>query len=138
MALVRSRGGVVRIPGDRPLESWIRDLMEHDRLYAFYQSDDWQELRDAVLLDHNYECEMCAAEGKYRRADTVHHEHEVRREPSMALTRFVTTDDGERHEVLHPLCNHHHNVVHKRTYSELRKQRTQSKDERSNLREEIW
>ena len=84
----------MRIPGDRPLESWIRDLMEHDRLYAFYQSDDWQELRDAVLLDHNYECEMCAAEGRYGRADTVHHEHEVRREPSMALTRFVTTDDG--------------------------------------------
>lgn len=85
----------MRIPGDRPLESWIRDLMEHGRLYAFYQSDDWQELRDAVLLDHNYECEMCAAEGRYGRADTVHHEHEVRREPSMALTRFVTTDDGE-------------------------------------------
>ena len=46
----------MRIPGDRPLESWIRDLMEHDRLYAFYQSDELQELRAAVLLDHNDEC----------------------------------------------------------------------------------
>lgn len=128
----------MRVPTDRPLDAWIRELMDEGRPYAFYQSPEWRRLRADVLADHHGECEMCEAEGKYGRAVTVHHEHEVRDEPSLALTRYLRQADGSLREVLHPLCDHHHNLVHGRTYDQLRAKRKTRKDARSDLRGEIW
>lgn len=104
----------MRVPADVSLREWIIELMRTGKLYKFYKTDEWYELRGSVMEDHHYECEMCEADGKYGRADTVHHEFEVRKHPDMALTRWVSDDDGMMREVLHPLCNHHHNVVHGR------------------------
>ena len=74
-------------------------------------------VRAEVMRDHHNECERCAERGKLTRAETVHHENEVRKRPDMALTRWVDEPDGTRREVLHPLCNQCHNEVHGRVLS---------------------
>ena len=119
----------MRVPTDTPLREWIVQLIRENRLYRFYKTIEWRALRALVLEDHHYECEMCAELGAWvraggssvrsktmflARADTVHHEFEVRKFPHMALTRYVDEPDGTRREVLHPLCNDCHNEVHGR------------------------
>ena len=103
----------MRVPRDRALGDWISELMRDGRLYRFYKTDDWLQLRAEVMADHHFECERCAERGRYTRADTVHHEYYVRKHPSMALTRYVGEGDARR-EVLHPLCNDCHNEIHGR------------------------
>lgn len=102
------------VPTNRPLAAWIRELEGQGKLYAFYKTPEWRALKEQVLEDHGHECEACAAAGRYTRADTVHHEKEVRKFPGLALTRWVGDPDGARREVLHPLCNRCHNDVHDR------------------------
>ena len=104
----------MRVPADVPLREWIADLARSGKLYRFYKTEEWRALRASVMEDHHNECEMCEAEGRSGRADTVHHEYEVKKRAEMALTRWVDDGAGGRREVLHPLCNHHHNVVHDR------------------------
>lgn len=104
----------MRVPTDISLREWIIELMRDGRMYRFYKTEDWLHLRAQVMADHHYECERCEERGRYSRADTVHHEYEVKRFPHMALTRWVDEPDGTRREVLHPLCNDCHNEVHDR------------------------
>ena len=104
----------MHVPTGVSLREWILALINTDKLYKFYKTDEWLELRASVMEDHHNECEMCEAKGKYGRADTVHHEYEVKQYPEMALTRWVDDGTGMMREALHPLCNHHHNVVHGR------------------------
>lgn len=105
----------MHVPTDRSLEAWLRELMGQHKLYLFYKSPEWRQLRAEVMADHHNECERCREQGRLTMADTVHHEHEVRKRPDMALTRWITEPDGTRREVLHPLCNQCHNDVHGRT-----------------------
>ena len=120
----------MHVPFGIALDAWIYDLMSHGRLYAFYKTDEWKNLRNAVMEEHHWECERCAELGAwkigddgrisrsdtdyYTKAVTVHHDFEVRRYPSMALTRYVTEPDGAQREVLHPLCTCCHNEIHGR------------------------
>lgn len=106
----------MHVPLNKPLAAWIYELIEADKLYRFYKTEEWLDLRAEVLADHHGECERCEREGRLSRADTVHHEFEVRQFPSLALTRYVLdTESGSKREVLHPLCNQCHNDVHGRT-----------------------
>lgn len=120
----------MRVPSDRTLSDWIYELIRTNKLYQFYKTCEWLSLRDEIMEDHHYECERCEELGAWeregrgrwyrserhhlRKAETVHHEFEVRDHPSMALTRWVTGANGERREVLHPLCNLCHNEIHGR------------------------
>lgn len=120
----------MRVPTDRSLSDWIRELDAQGRLYRFYKTQEWLTLKNEVMEDHCFECSKCEAFGAWvrndsglwvrsegvflRRAQTVHHEHEVRRRPDLALTRWVTEPDGGRREILHPLCNRCHNEEHGR------------------------
>lgn len=103
----------IRVPTDVPLREWIISLIREGKLYKFYKTIEWLMLRNEVMTDHHWECERCAERGRYTRADTVHHEFEVKKFPHMALTRWIDEPDGRR-EVLHPLCNDCHNEVHDR------------------------
>ena len=105
----------MHVPTDRPLASWIRELIETGKLYLFYKTPEWRGLRDQVMADHHWECADCAKRGRLRRADTVHHVHEVRKEPELALTRWLRDAAGVLVEVLVPLCNECHNDRHGRT-----------------------
>lgn len=121
----------MRVPTDRSLAEWIQELMRTNRMYRFYKTMEWLTLKGEVMEDHHWECSKCSELGAWvqdsrgrwlrsatkflRRAEMVHHEYEVRDHPHMALTRYVTDAEGNRREVLHPLCNLCHNEEHGRT-----------------------
>lgn len=98
----------------RELAAWIRELDSKGKLYLFYKSPEWKSLRAEVMADHHGECADCIAHGKVSRAVTVHHEHEVRREPSRALDRWDVDNAGIRSECLVPLCHACHDARHGR------------------------
>lgn len=80
---------------------------EYESLLAFYKSKEWKKLRAAVLkLDH-YECQQCKKEGRYSKAQTVHHVHHVKDRPDLALTYM---HEGKRNLV--SLCRECHNKAH--------------------------
>lgn len=106
---------MARIPTDIQLSSWIKQLIKADALCKFYKSDNWLELRDIVLQDAHYECQLCLKDGIYKRAEMVHHINEVRKRPDLALTReFIDPVTHEKRENLIALCNSCHEKVHDR------------------------
>lgn len=107
----------MRCPTDRTLESWIRELIAEDRLYRFYKSPEFRQIRAEVLRDYHNECKHCMEHGKYTRAKVVHHVHEVRDRPDLALTRWVREPDGSITENLVPLCQEHHEMAHGRAFA---------------------
>ncbi len=102
----------MRVPKDIPLAVWIRQLYKQDKIYLFYKTDDWLELRQRVLDDNHNECIECVKVGKYSEADCVHHINEVRDRPDLALSRYYTDNNGQRQPNLVPLCNACHNIIH--------------------------
>lgn len=75
----------------------------------WYNSGDWQAVRDAVKrIDH--ECIICKAAGRHSATRYVHHVKHLRDRPDLALSIY-DPDTGERqlicvckqcHELLHP------------------------------------
>lgn len=115
---------MARIPSDVQLSSWIRKLIKADAIYKFYKSDDWLELRDKVLRDAHYECQLCLRKGIYTRAEMVHHINEVRKRPDLALTReFVDPLTNEKKINLIALCNSCHETQHPDRFGNYRTQR---------------
>ena len=102
----------MRIPTDISLASYIRQLISIGKIILFYKSDDWEEIRQEVLEELNYECQECLKRGLYTRADCVHHVNEVRVRPDLALSKFYVDHEGNRQRNLVPLCNACHNIVH--------------------------
>lgn len=106
---------MARVPTDISLDAWIRKLIAEGKIYQFYKSDDWEELRDEVLKESHYECQLCLKSGIYKRAEMVHHINEVRKRPDLALTKqFVDAMTGETILNLIALCNPCHERVHDR------------------------
>jgi 5-methylcytosine-specific restriction enzyme A len=103
----------------------IIKLIQSDKLITFYMSKEWKALRAKALVRDNYECQLCKAKGKYRKADCVHHMKEVKPHPELALTL----------DNLQCLCNTCHNEVHDRlSIWELNKPKAQPKF----VNEERW
>lgn len=102
----------MRVPADKPLASWIRSLIRAGKVYLFYQTEEWKELRLQVLEDNHYECQRCKKLGKYTKAVCVHHVNEVRIRPDLALSKFYTDNKGQQQKQLVPLCNECHNIEH--------------------------
>lgn len=102
----------MRIPHDIPLATYIRRLIDDNKLEQFYFTQDWKELRQAVLDDFFHECQECLKKGRYTRADCVHHVNEVRKRPDLALSRHYTDIEGKKQNNLIPLCNTCHNLIH--------------------------
>ena len=102
----------MRVPDDKSLESYIRELIKEDKVEQFYQTDDWKELREKVLEDNHYECGKCIEKGKYARAECVHHVNEVRVKPDLALSKYYVDKEGNKLLNLIPLCNTCHNIIH--------------------------
>lgn len=84
-------------------------LLASGKENIWYNSGDWQAVRDAVKrIDH--ECIICKAAGGHRATRYVHHVKHLRDRPDLALSIY-DPDTGERqlisvckdcHEMLHP------------------------------------
>ena len=96
------------------LEQYINNLIKEDKLYKFYKTDEWKQLRNEVLFVNHNECVMCRNKGIITMADCVHHVQYVRKHPRLALNKTYVDDKGQRQVNLLPLCNKHHEKVHKR------------------------
>lgn len=105
----------MRVPLNKGLASWIRELEDSGKLYLFYSTYEWMQLRDDVLRANHYECVRCKEKepAVYRRAEHVHHVNEVRIRPDLALSRTYRDAAGV-HDNLLPLCMDCHNAVHGR------------------------
>ena len=121
-------GDAMRVPTDISLSSYIRDLIERDRIEVFYQTQEWKDLRREVLEDHHYECQDCLLLGRYTRADCVHHVNEVRVRPDLALSKHYSDKDGQKKENLRPLCNTCHNIVHEKLIKHQQKGKFQNEE----------
>lgn len=84
------------------LVNWIRALIQHKNIKAFYNSALWLGKRSKALERDNNECQKCKAKGLYSKADCVHHKEHLRDRPDLALT------DSN----LISLCNSCHNEEH--------------------------
>lgn len=102
----------MRIPTDKSLAKWIRELIRADKIIVFYKTDDWLELKAEVLEENHYECQNCLKDGKYTRADVVHHVNHVRTHPHLALSKHYTDSKGKKQKNLVPLCNACHALEH--------------------------
>lgn len=83
---------------------WLLDLIQQDKLIKFYKCKEWRRLRLKALRRDHYECVLCKADGKYHRAENVHHIQEVKQRPDLALTL------GN----IECICIKHHNLIHNR------------------------
>ena len=91
----------------------IRELIAENKLYRFYKSREWQQLRDRILREHHYECAWCKEKGKISRAETVHHMQWVKQHPELALQEWYTYK-GKTYRNLVPLCHDCHDKAHER------------------------
>lgn len=66
---------------------WIDSLIRHNNIKAFYNSALWEHMRQEVLKEQHYECQICKAKGIYTEAVTVHHIKYLRQHPELALTK---------------------------------------------------
>lgn len=88
----------------------LRAQIDGGTEHLFYCCAPWKSCREDVLRLDNYECQICKARGKYRRATIVHHVKHLRDRPDLALSVY-DPDTNERqlisvckqcHEDLHP------------------------------------
>ena len=121
----------MRIPTDRNLADWIRELIKDNNIIKFYKTDDWLELNEEVKYEHHYECVECLKKGKYTRAECVHHVNKVKDRPDLALSKYYTDIHGNKQKNLVPLCNKCHNKEHPEKFAKFKK-----KDKFTN--EEKW
>ena len=93
------------------LVEWINELIEAGKLWKFYKSKQWRTLSAEVLKEQHNECQVCKEQGRYTKADTVHHIQYVRKHPETALSKTYTYK-GKEYRNLIAICKACHNKVH--------------------------
>ena len=92
----------------------IRQLDREGRLYKFYKTHEWLNLKAAILREHHGECAWCRERGVITPAVTVHHVMHVKTHPELALSRTYRDKDGTVKDNLIPLCHECHDRAHER------------------------
>lgn len=77
----------------------------------FYTSKEWRKLRNKVLIDDKWECQICKTKGVYTRANHVHHIFHREKYPEYALSKYVTMPDGKVVRNLISVCKNCHETV---------------------------
>ncbi len=95
------------------LKEWILQLIEEDKLYRFYKSKQWIELRSEIMKEAHNECEWCRKQGKIVTATEVHHVQYVKKHPELALSKIYTYQ-GKQYKNLIALCHDCHDKAHGR------------------------
>lgn len=76
--------------------------IKNGNVRKFYKSTVWRHKRQEILKRDNFECQRCKREGKFSKAEVVHHIKHLRKFPELALTD----------ENLESLCAACHNKEH--------------------------
>lgn len=84
------------------LVEWIKALIQHKNIKAFYNSMLWLNKRAEALDRDNNECQKCKARGLFSSANCVHHKKHVKKHPELALEL----------DNLKSLCNSCHDEEH--------------------------
>lgn len=63
----------------------LLEEIKQGNVRKFYKSREWRKKRRYILWRDNYECQKCKNEGKYHKAETVHHIKHLREFPELAL-----------------------------------------------------
>lgn len=80
----------------------ILEAIKNGDVERFYKSSEWINKRKDIIKRDNRECQMCKAEGRYHKAECVHHIKHLRDRSDLALV------DSN----LVSLCYTCHNIVH--------------------------
>ncbi len=96
---------------ENELVKWIEQLIKDKKLWKFYKSIPWMDLKKEVLKEQNFECQECKKLGKITKADTVHHVQFVTKHPQLALSRHYTYK-GKQYRNLVAVCKSCHNKLH--------------------------
>lgn len=94
-------------------ETEIKKLIDEGKLYKFYKSKEWKELRKRIIKENNNECQWCKEKGKVATAVTVHHVQFVKKHPGLAMSEYYTYK-GKQYRNLIPLCHDCHDRAHER------------------------
>ena len=81
-----------------------KPMTYHEKYNQFYQSKEWQLLRNQKYYDANGLCEMCRAKGIIKRGKEVHHKIPIEEDWSKRLN----------YDNLILLCSDCHNAQHER------------------------
>ena len=116
--------GYRRVPRDRTLTQWVRELERQGKRGVFYSTREWKQLRAEVLRDHPL-CQDCLAKSpaEFSRAVYVHHVNELHDRPDLGLTRQWVDAMGDVHDNLVALCMDCHEVRHGRCARGRRRKR---------------
>lgn len=102
---------------EKELVDWINYLILTNKLEYFYHSRFWKKLKKEVLREQHYECQSCKEKGiltLLNDSSPVHHVKEVKKNPSLALSKFYYDEEGNKHHQLLALCFDCHNKIHER------------------------
>lgn len=91
----------------------IKELIADNKLYKFYKSKEWIQIKNRVLIENHYECMWCKERGKISKAETVHHIQFVKKHPELAMCEYYTYK-GKQYRNLVPLCHDCHDKAHNR------------------------
>lgn len=93
---------------------WLCQLIADGDVHPFYISTEWRNVRSEVLKAHHYECYMCRQKGKLttkKKALVVHHVKPLKKYPKLALSPYITDENGKRVIQLMPLCHDCHEEI---------------------------
>ncbi len=91
--------------------NWLITLIKNNNVHPFYVNSAWLHVRDNVMkLDKN-ECQICKSNGRYAKADLVHHVNHLKRAPSLALSVWYTDANGVKKRNLISVCKCCHETV---------------------------
>ena len=93
--------------------TWLKSLVAAGDVHPFYVTGEWRALSAEVLRIDRYECQLCKAKGRYRRAALVHHVNHVKHRPDLALDIYYVDSDSEQKRNLLSVCRWcHENECH--------------------------
>ena len=105
----------------------LRRLLDEGRENVWYNSEAWKTMREYVLKYDHYECQICKAKGRYRRADIVHHVKHLKDRADLALSLY-DPDSGERQLI--SVCKRCHEELHPESQRQYKQQKQLITEER--------
>ena len=87
--------------------------------------------RVEILAADRYECQICKARGRYKKAELVHHVRHLRDHPELALSDTYVDSDGQEQRQLISVCKDCHEAV-------CHPERMRKAEKEKFLQEERW